>query len=739
MINTFNSINTISRGLLLQQLEQELNASNISNPSQDANGYLINSLQRVDVGQSAPLIFGGANGNLALGTGPTIQNITRLRDSFLDNQIQNESTTLGFAEVLTNSSKSGILDQINAIINGASTLDGALTTFANAWNGLVASPLNTGLRGAVVNAGVGFAKLANAQYSQMEGLQFRMNGQINTTVSKINGILRQLSSINKQLLNSQGAANVNSLLDARDYALDLLARQINIQTNVGVAGTIDVYLGGSSLALVNSAGASILQTNLLDSHNPGLVSISLQSSEGMPTSAILPDMSPYITGGNLGGELYARNVTVESYKDQIDQIATAVLNVTNNIHSSGYAANGTTTGTLFFTGTGAADISVNAPLVTDPTHALLAASALKGNTANSQIAQFLANLPTTLSNNFIESSPVVNSGLPVDPTLAIGTQPFALAPSGGQFQVNGVTITYTTANTIDDILNSINSSVPNVYAVFNEATQFFYMYSNNPIVVTEVGADNFTAWGNIKNALNSTIRMNNGFAPTDPLIVFAGANSALNSTKPAVVPPLANFNHGPNSIAYRVTPSTSGTFTINGVQFNWTNTQSLSAIRTMINSFGWTAAGKSQVSLNFNAATQTVTLLSSNPPTPIQIVDNSGNFTVFTGLNGNTPVANLTSGVLDQITTELTEQQLIQGQASDALTQLNTAQANIAGVSTSGSTPGVPIELIQQQAMQSLIAYNAMLQVLQVIDHMYSDLVSMTGGTGSTNFFQPRA
>lgn len=738
MINSYQSLYTITNGLLLQQLQQEINASNIANPSQDANGYLINSLQRINSGQGAPLVIGGANGNLAVGTGPNLLAITRLRDSFLDTQIQNESSILGYAEVLADTTGSGILNQINAIVNGTATLDGDLNAFATAWANLSATPLSTGLRSAVVNAGIAFAQDAHSQFTQLESLQYGLNGKIQGTVSKINGLLQQIASINKQLLNSPGT-NVNSLLDARDYSLDLLSRLINIQTNFSSNGTVDVTLAGSNLGLVEDTGAAILETDLLDSHNPGLVDIGLQSPQGMVQGEKLPSISYLITGGNLGGELYARNVTLESYKYQVDQIATSVINVTNNLHSSGYATNGTTTGTAFFTGTGAGDINVNAALVSDPTHALLAASALKGIATDAQIATFLGNLPNILADNFIESNPAVNSGVPVDPTAAIGGQPFALVPSGGQFQVNGVTISYTTANSIDDILNLINSSVPNVYAVFNETSQLFYMYSRNPVVVTEVGADNFTAWGNIHNALTSSVRINNAFAPTQPLIVFTGTNSALNSNLPAPVPPATNFNHGPNTMAFRVTPSTTGTFTINGIQFNWNNTMSLAQIRTMINTYGWAGAGKSQVSMSFNAGTQTVTLLSSNPPTPIQIVDNVGNFSVFTGLDANTPIANLTSGMLTQVSTDLTVQQLVETQASNSLKQLNAAQANIAGVSTSGSTPGVPVANIQQQAMQDLITYNAMLQVLQVIDQMYADLVSMTGSNNTGNFFQNRA
>ena len=108
MINSFMSIDTITRGLELQQLEQSIIASDLANPSTDANGYLINSLQRVNVGQSASVPFGTPNGIVAIGTGPLVESITRLRNSFLDTQIQNESSIVGQSEVLSNTAGSGI-------------------------------------------------------------------------------------------------------------------------------------------------------------------------------------------------------------------------------------------------------------------------------------------------------------------------------------------------------------------------------------------------------------------------------------------------------------------------------------------------------------------------------------------------------------------------------------------------------------------------------------------------------
>ncbi len=739
MINSFQSLYTITSALILQQLEQDVTASNLAQTSLDSDGYLMNSLERVNVEDGISTSFYSGNQYLSVGTGSYVQSITRLRSLFLDQQIQQESSVLGKAEILSQT-----LSNIKGIVDGSSTLSTALTNFAQAWTNLAADPTNTGLRTDVVNDGVVFAQLANSQYEELQTEQTDMNGEINTTVTQINQILQQLSSINKELNTTQGS-NQNSLLDARDYALDRLSRLINNQAVIGDNGTVRVVIGG--IALVDSSGAAILQTNLSNQHNPNLVGISIQSPNGTivytsqtPTGqVIVSDVTTLITGGNLAGELQARDVVLESYKDQVDQIATSVLNITNILHKAGYAANGTTTGTAFFTGTGAGNISVSGGLISN--NSLLAAAIDPNDTTDGTIAKFLGDLPNLLGNNFMESQPGV-AGATIDPTQAISSQVFSTIPVAGSFTVNQQLVTYTTADSIDSILAKINAADPNVDAVYNATSRQFFILSNNPVSLVNISgnfAGGISNWSNLSNAINSSIRMNNSFAGSEPKIDYVdltnSAATAMNSSLLGTA-----FNTGPNVEAFRVTPGTSGTFTITAgnnqtYKINWTNTMSLQAIATQIA----TVSGNA-VTASFNTSTQTLTLY-DHTPQPLTVVDNSGNFSVFTGLNGNlTSVGNLASGLLTQISNDYSNQETLATQASDSLTQLNDAQANIAGVSTgttsgsssTSSTPGVPIATIEQQAEQSLITYNALLQVLQVIDQMYSDLVSILGGTTSS-------
>lgn len=737
-MNNFGlSTENVSRGLYLQELIQNVTASNLAKTYLDKDGYLINSRQRVETVEGLPLLFNGASGTVALGTGPLIQQITRMRDLFLDSQIQQESSVVGKAETMMDT-----LNRVNSIVNptvngvASGNLDIALNNFAAAWTALAADPLNVALRSTVVNDGVAFATLANHQYAQLQNYQVGLNTNIQQTVDNINELLQQLSSFNKELATTQGA-NADSLLDARDYALDQLSRLVNIQSSIGPNGNVTVFLGNSSLALVDPAGAAILQTNAMNAHNPGLDDITLQSSEG----TIYTDVSPSITGGQLGGLLQARDVTVEGYKTQVDQIATSVMNVTNFLHRSGYGADGAVTNTPFFTGTGAVDIQVNASIVADTTRNLVAASSRVGVTTNGQIAQFLGNLPNLLANNFVESGANV-SVTAIDPTQPIGTQPFVTIPAGaGSFTIDGLTVNWTSGESVYQILDAINGIDPNVEAVFNASNGgSFYIFSNTAINIIDTSG-NFTKVGQLDNVLVSTIRMNNGFAPTDTLIDYNDPlkplAAQLGSTLPGTL-----LNHGPNIQAFRVTPGVAGSFILDGVTFNWTNTQSLAQIVNQIiaASNGGAFAG-TRIAPVFNTTTQTLTIYSANSPRPIQLSDITGNFTVFTGLNGNTLIGQLSSGMLTQISSDVTAQQSVLDQANASLNQLNTAQANLGAVDTSstGSGPGEPVAIEEQNAMNSLVAYNALLQVMQIIDQMYSDLVNAVGGTSNSTIFQQKA
>jgi flagellar hook-associated protein FlgK len=741
MINSFLPINTITSGLILQQLEEDIDASNLAQPSVDPQGYLMNSLEQVNAETNPSISFTGANGPVYIGTGVTAESVTSLRSSFLDNQIQQESSVLGYNSVFyaTNGAGStGIMDQINSILNASptTTLGSALNAFTTAWNVLAtpATATNVADQNAVVAAGQNFATTANSQYTQLQDLQTTMTGQMGQTVIQINQILQQLANINKQLLSSPGT-NQNSLLDARDYALDKLSQLTNFQATFNADGTANVWVGDYSL--VDASGAAILNVNATNYVNTTQSDVTIQSSQGSTTVA---DASSVFTGGTLGGELQARDVVIQNYMNQLNQITNSVITMTNNLYQAGYVANTATSNTTaFFTGTTAATIAVTGSLVSDSQSSAVPylVTEVDPSSATGQLAGFLGNIQNLLAGNYlatanpIHSVPPAPTGLYVDPTAPLSpTIPTAL---GGSFTINGTTITYTNTGvtgTVDYILSQLNG-ISGVNAVFNATTNKFEIYSNTPLTFVGTGGDKFS-WANLESFLVSTMPMNDTTAENQAQVEYG--NEPINANYPT--PPT-----GPNSLAFLVTPSSTGVIIVNGVQVAWNNTESLNDIFT-------SPTFPASASPNWNQGAQKIELLNTAAghiaATPVQIVDQSGNLTAALWLQDSSlPIGDLSTNMLTQLSTQATTFQTAYTTSAASVVQLNTEQDNLAGAAGTFKVNGVATPVgtanttfIEQQALQSMITYNAMLEVMEIIDQTLDSLVGATAPTISNGIFQ---
>ncbi len=709
MTYSFLGIETLTRGLYTQQVNQNVVASNLAKTYRDEDGYVVASRQRMDVATTTPYYLGSSSGVHAIGTGSGIQQVTRLRSMYLDFQIQKQSQVVGYDEVLTE-----VLDQVQGILAGDVTLDSSLTTLTTAFAALAADPTDIGLRDDVVNAGKSFADLARQQYAGLEALQISVNTDVVETVGDINNLLQQLSSINQALIQSP-AANNNDLLDARDYALTKLSRLLNVQVSFGSKGIANVYLGG--LSLVNSEGNATLSAGLINNHNVTLSDIQYKSYAGTTM-----EVTSKITGGRLGGQLQARDTALEYYKSALDQCVHSIIDVANTLHEAGYGSDGTTTNISFFTGVSARDININATMYVDTTRSLVAASSRYGDTTNGEIATFMSNLRNLQADDYMASQPTVKKilGGSIDPTQALNSlvttalngsgnnnsnwrTPFLAG--GGTFMVNSVTVTYAETDSLYDVLDKINAADPNVQAVFNYTDQRIYILSNNTTTLTNVspGAKGFLA---MQNFLTSTIRMNNGFSPED-----------------LKIDPTLALSSAANQQAFRVTPSATFTVSINGTSYTFDNLDTLNSIGTAINS--------PTLGFQFDAATQEILLRAD---TPISVVDVEGNFKAFTGLNGSHRIGELTDSLDNQVVSDYDSAESTATQAQDALDQLNNAQASTAALAYTDDESGVPYETESANAVKALIAYNACLQIMHLMDQMLSDLVSIVGGASSSTF-----
>jgi flagellar hook-associated protein 1 FlgK len=96
-----------------------------------------------------------------------------------------------------------------------------------------------------------------------------------------------------------------------------------------------------------------------------------------------------LTGGQLQGTLDVRDGALANLQTSLNTLASTLITQVNNIHSQGFALDGST-GANFFSGTNASDIKVNPALANNPS--ALQASGTSGATGDNKTALALAQL-----------------------------------------------------------------------------------------------------------------------------------------------------------------------------------------------------------------------------------------------------------------------------------------------------------------------------------------------------------
>jgi flagellar hook-associated protein 1 len=357
-------LNSAVRALLAHQQAMDAVSHNIANVN--TPGY---SRQRVHLASVAPA------GSAGVGQGVQLLGVERIRDAFIDFQIRTQSQHAGGFSARADSLSLVELAFGEPSDNG---LRAALGQFFNAWRDLANAPEQSAARSAVVQSGETLAFVANRMSVSLTEIQADANTRLNASVSEINDIARQVASFNQRIIEVRGTGDpAADLTDQRDLLLDRLARLTDANIVEQADGRADVFIAGR--ALVQGSKAAELQL-VPDAGNQNFFEVRWASDGAAAT----------IRGGEVGGFLHQRDVDLPERIAELNTLIAQVIADVNAMHAAGFALDGVTTGTDFFTGTNASDIGVNAAIRADL--ALVAAAGLADAPGDGSGALALADL-----------------------------------------------------------------------------------------------------------------------------------------------------------------------------------------------------------------------------------------------------------------------------------------------------------------------------------------------------------
>jgi flagellar hook-associated protein 1 FlgK len=256
---------------------------------------------------------------------------------------------------------------------------------ADLWAGfddVANNPGDGGARGALLETAATVADGLNNAYSALGSQWGSMRDQLDAHATDVNTAASTIAKLNETIRRARaGDLPVNELADQRDGLLMHLSETIGATAKFRDDGTVDVYLGGSTL--VNGANAQRIEVGgarRLEDLGGDPLTVRFAGS-GVAAPA----------GGTMGSAAEALTSIIPAYGARLDDVAAKLANSVNAVHTTGFGLDGVA-GRPMFTGTTAATIKV---ALTDG--AQIAASTQPGGSRDNTNANTLARLGSSVT------------------------------------------------------------------------------------------------------------------------------------------------------------------------------------------------------------------------------------------------------------------------------------------------------------------------------------------------------
>jgi flagellar hook-associated protein 1 len=389
MLSLFGTLDMASRAMQAQMTGVDVTGQNLANVS--TTGY---TRQTVDI-QTSPDISTSIGDE---GTGANAVAIQQAVNSMLNGQIVTQQSSSGYWSAQQSALQS-LQTNLDEFLNGtASTssnstdsttdtgLAGQLSSLFDDFQAVATSPTSISARQELISQAQTLSSTFNQVDSQFNATRTSLNSSVTNDVSSANQLLTGIAQLNGQISSAEFSGGTpNDLLDEQQQDLQNLAQLTNIQTSTGSNGSVDVSIGGQSLV----SGDKVLDTlQTYDASGNGSGQLLVQTAAG--------GVDLTLTGGSIQGTIDTRDGELTTMQNSINTLASSLITQVNSVNSNGYSLTGTT-GTDFFTGTDASNISVNQSLVNDPS--LVQASGSATASGDNTVALQLADLGSATQSN----------------------------------------------------------------------------------------------------------------------------------------------------------------------------------------------------------------------------------------------------------------------------------------------------------------------------------------------------
>ena len=265
-------------------------------------------------------------------TSPTgsvhVSSVERITDDFYVSQMQDASTSLGYATAFA--SQSSKLE--TTLSSDAMSLSPSLNAFFESLDAAQADPMDSAYRQQVLSEADNLAAQFNTLSNEINDQMDDINQELGTMVEEVNGLLSYTAELNEEIAQANAAGSVSAdLLDERDRTVQQLSELVGVEAIYQDDQTVDLFLPSGEPLVVNNDANEILVVD----GNPDSEMKRLALDTGNDVKVLGDDV-----GGSLQAQLDFRDDVLEPALNELDRMALVLADNVNEQLAEGYDLDG---------------------------------------------------------------------------------------------------------------------------------------------------------------------------------------------------------------------------------------------------------------------------------------------------------------------------------------------------------------------------------------------------------------
>ena len=331
MGSTFFGLELSRKALSSQQAALNVTGHNIANSN--TQGY---TRQVANLTATTPETITSFGRNLTVGTGVTLDTITRARDAFVDRQFRWETSKQQYWEGRQDS-----LQKVEGLLNEPSdnSISSDMTKFWTSWSNLSKDPDNLGARSVVREQALTLTDSFHNIAQQVSNMRQNMDETIKVQVRQINTFAEQIKDLNDQIKRAEiSGDNPNDLRDMRDTLVDDLSKVVSVRV-IETKDTTFTDRNVSNFKLLIGSDNATNNTLVDDSTFRLLEDPPPQNEEGFSQVVWSDDPSVEVDLGvklgTLSANLEIRDQDLTKFSAQLDTLAQGIASAVNALHQTG--------------------------------------------------------------------------------------------------------------------------------------------------------------------------------------------------------------------------------------------------------------------------------------------------------------------------------------------------------------------------------------------------------------------